>query len=250
MSRRKPRFPTECLSQAWRLTADRAKPDLPEYQRGRNVQLRRHVHPARQRFGQPQSYLFTLTAGDTAGNIVTTAIDPVTVERTSGAVAGRITFEGEVSTAPAQTVTFEFRPRSGDMSFVKFTRTASVKPDGFFNLDVPRHDYDLWIKGPKNLAKLVQANTLSSDAHNVTALLLAGDANNDNSCDTSDFGALVGSYGSSLNAPRKRLRSRRRLQRRRLRRHHRLRTPRRKLRKRGRQLKENRKQKTEANVGV
>ena len=146
-----------------------------------------------------QSYIYTLAASDTAGNLALGVLGAISVDTIPATVAGKISLEGLVGTAAPQTLTFQFRPKDGSATF---NLTASVKPDGFFNLlNIPRKDYDLWIKGPKNLAKVVGVNTLNSDAHSVTALLAGGDSNNDNSVDATDFGALVGSYGSDANVP-------------------------------------------------
>ena len=146
-----------------------------------------------------QAYLYTLIAADNASNLALDVLGAVSVDSTPATVAGRVALEAEVAAAAAQTVTFQFRPKDGSATF---NQSASIKPDGFFNLtNIPRKDYDLWIKGPKNLAKVVAVNTLNSDAHSVTALLPGGDANNDNSVDTTDFGVLVGVYGSDITVP-------------------------------------------------
>ena len=148
----------------------------------------------------PQPYLITLTAADSAGNTATASLGAVTVSQVPGTVAGKITLESLVSTAPSQTITFDFRPTDGSADFM---RTASVSPSGFFSFpDIPRQNYSLWIKGPKNLAKVVPVNTLNSDAHNVAAFLPGGDANNDNVVDIADFGALVNAYNSDSTIPK------------------------------------------------
>ena len=146
-----------------------------------------------------RSYLFTFVGVDAAGNIALGTVGSVAVDTLPATVAGKISLEALVGTAAAQTLTFQFRPKDGSAAF---NLTASVNPDGFFNLlNIPRKNYDLWIKGPKNLAKVEEVNTLNSDAHNVTALLLGGDSNNDNSVDSTDFGLLIGVFGSSAANP-------------------------------------------------
>ena len=146
-----------------------------------------------------QSYIYTFTAGDNAGNIALGVLGSVTVASVPATVAGKVSLEGLVSSAAPQMLTFQFRPKDGSAAF---NQTASVAPDGFFNLtNIPRKDYILWIKGPKNLAQVVQVNTLNSDAHSVTALLPGGDADNNNVVDVLDFGALINTYGSKASDP-------------------------------------------------
>ena len=100
-----------------------------------------------------QSYLYTIAGVDNAGNIALGILGAVSVNTVPATVAGKISLEALVPIAPAQTLTFQFRPKDGSAAF---NLTASVNPDGFFNLlNIPRKNYDLWIKGPKNLAKVV-----------------------------------------------------------------------------------------------
>ena len=77
--------------------------------------------------------------------------------------------------------------------------TAAGSPKGAYSVSgVPQGVYDVWIKGAKNLAVLNAGVVISGTAATVPdATLPAGDANNDNFCDTTDFGLLVGTYGSS-----------------------------------------------------
>ena len=114
-------------------------------------------------------------------------------------VSGNLMFEGIAGTSSAQKVTFEFRSLSGTDHIV---RLATVPPNGDFSvLDIPEQNYTLHIKGDKYLAANVSVNTTNGNVSSVTANLLAGDANNDNSVDTSDFGILVGAYGSDASVP-------------------------------------------------
>ena len=153
---------------------------------------------------------FTLTAADiaTAGTVLQiTVTNPAPAGGTAGplpltvgaSVSGTLTFEGIAPAAPAQNVTFTFRP--ADNSGV-LTRTLAVPASGAFSVGgLPHQTYTLHIKGDKYLAANVSINAASGSATGVSALLGAGDANNDNSVDTSDFGVLVGAYGSSLSVP-------------------------------------------------
>ena len=61
--------------------------------------------------------------------------------------------------------------------------------------------YDVWVKGSKNLAVLAQNVAISTAGATVASaaaplLLPAGDANNDNSVDSSDFGILIGVFNT------------------------------------------------------
>ncbi len=109
-------------------------------------------------------------------------------------LTGTIAFEGVSPNAAAQTVTFEFRPTDNSGAF---TRAVSVGADGKFLFpDLLPKPYVVHIKSPKYLAANVSVDTTNGDVLGVTANLLAGDANNDNSVDSSDFTALIGSYNS------------------------------------------------------
>ena len=113
-------------------------------------------------------------------------------------VFGTLAFTGIASTAPAQNVAFEFRPVGGGAAVAETYFTTS---DGaFYHYDVPDGNYNLWMKSPTYLAGVV-AVTVTGGVASIAATLQPGDANNDNSCDTSDFGILVGSYGSDASSP-------------------------------------------------
>ena len=114
---------------------------------------------------------YTLTAADiaTAGTTLqitvtnpapgggTTAALPLAV---GGTVSGTLTFEGIASIAPAQNVTFTFRPT--DNSAVQ-TRFMAVPPNGIFSVGgLPRKTYTLHIKGDKYLAANISVNVTSA----------------------------------------------------------------------------------------
>ena len=114
--------------------------------------------------------------------------------------AGKIQLEGCVNAA--QSVTFLFRPLNGS---TPFTRTATLTPSGpgssagYFALtDIPQQSYEVHIKGPKWLATNGLVDTTAGNVTGMFAFLRAGDANDDNSCDTTDFGILVGTWNLSL----------------------------------------------------
>ena len=114
-------------------------------------------------------------------------------------VSGTLTLEGISSAAPAQTITFTCRP--ADNSGV-LTRTVLVGPNGIFTIGgLPRKNYVLHLKGDKYLAVNISANATSGSVSGLTAALLTGDANNDNSCDATDFNLFVSAYNSSASVP-------------------------------------------------
>jgi photosystem II stability/assembly factor-like uncharacterized protein len=105
-------------------------------------------------------------------------------------VTGTITLEG-VSVAAGQKVTFELRPALGS----SFQRTIPLEAGGAFSLiNVPAANYTVWIKGAKHLAKVVSADVTSSDISGLSASLLVGDVNDNNSVDITDLLLLIASY--------------------------------------------------------
>ena len=123
------------------------------------------------------------------------AAEIVAVGRT---VSGTITLEG--ATNPAQMVTFVFRDFATGTPL--FTRTQILTPlaatsGGTFQFTgIPAAKYTLAIKGSVNLQKVVPVLATASDVTNVAAMLPAGDANNDNSVDSTDFGLLIGAFNT------------------------------------------------------
>ncbi len=111
-------------------------------------------------------------------------------------VAGTATLEGIAPTAAPQTVTFAFRPTDGSATI---TKTASLSPAGGFSFaGLPAKAYTLRVSGAKWLAANVPVNLTGGNVSGVNVTLLAGDANGDNSVDSSDFTALIGSFNSSI----------------------------------------------------
>ena len=108
-------------------------------------------------------------------------------------VSGVIALEGPTLPYLPHTLNFQFRPAGGGAGFL---RSAPLNPDGSFTLSqIPPNKYNLWVKGAKWLASVVAVDASGGDASGVKATLAAGDANNDNIVDTSDFGLFVGAYG-------------------------------------------------------
>ena len=118
---------------------------------------------------------------------------------TGNVVSGTLAFEGIISTAPSQNVTFIFRSKTGA---APFTRTMSVPASGVFTLsNIPADTYNVRIKGDKYLAQVVAVDTTGGAATGVASNQRAGDTNNDNSIDPTDFNVFVSAYNSSAAIP-------------------------------------------------
>ena len=129
----------------------------------------------------------------------------------TGAVSGRIALEGIAnlaavnSHAPLGTFHVGFRnPNTtaevyaADMTLT----TATGSAFGTFTLpNPPLGTYDIGIKGAKNLRVLLPAVTIGAATTLPAVTLPAGDANNDNSVDSTDFGVLIGAFGGDSGVP-------------------------------------------------
>ena len=112
----------------------------------------------------------------------------------NGSVSGVITFEGIAPTAAPQNVVFTFRSNDGSPDI---TQSLPVPASGVFTLTGLFNKAGiLHIKSDKYLAVNVPVNLSAGNVTGLTAFQAAGDANNDNSVDTTDFGILVGAYNS------------------------------------------------------
>ena len=107
--------------------------------------------------------------------------------------SGTLILDGLTLPYAAHTVNFAFRPADGSAGFL---RTATLSTDRTFSLDnIPPKSYNVWIKVPKWLAKVVAADASGGDVSNAAAELTVGDANNDNYVDITDFATFINSYG-------------------------------------------------------
>ena len=138
------------------------------------------------------SFTFPATDHDGGKRIVGAKPDMGAYEYGNAGIFGRLTFSGIAANAPAQNVTFQFRPANGGAAI---NQTYLTTPDGAFYLyGLPNGKYNLWAKSSTYLAAVVPVTISGGDA-SVTATLKPGDCNNDNSCDATDFGILIGAYG-------------------------------------------------------
>ena len=116
------------------------------------------------------------------------------------ALTGTLQFLDISPNAAAQRVTFQFRdPNTG---VVLATQIVNVPASGAFTLaPVTLRPYTLWVKPDKYLARTAPVLVSGNNFAPITLAFEGGDANNDNSVDTSDFGLLVGAYRGSATIP-------------------------------------------------
>jgi hypothetical protein len=109
-------------------------------------------------------------------------------------LVGTLTLEDMAPDAPAQEITFTFTPLYSPDVLV---RTVLIGSDGAFRITgLPRTHYGLHIKGSKWLA--INASLFGTDGGevNVSGLLRASDANDDNSVDVLDLDQLIQAFDS------------------------------------------------------
>ena len=125
-------------------------------------------------------------------------------------VTGRIVLEGvrDLSAvspySPLGTFHISFRTPGTTNELYGYDVTLTTTPNnsvGNYIVGVPTGTYDVAIKGHKNLRVAAASNLVISGVTGTIpdVLLPAGDANNDNFADTSDFGVLIGAYGADSN---------------------------------------------------
>ena len=137
--------------------------------------------------------------GATGSYAATQEILTWTYSTPPASVSGALLLDSLAPNAPAQNVTFTFRPTDGGANI---TQTLAVPVSGAFTLPgLPAKAYTLHIKGDKYLAANVPLDLSAGDVSSVMATLPAGDANDDNSCDATDFGFFVSAYNSSASVP-------------------------------------------------
>jgi alpha-tubulin suppressor-like RCC1 family protein len=113
--------------------------------------------------------------------------------RAAAAVSGTITLSGCVNSA--QPITFTFRPTDGSDTI---SLTVTLAADGSFQLPgLPRKSYSVRIKGSRWLAKTVSIDASNGDVTGLTATLLPGDVNNDNTVNIADLGLLADAFNTT-----------------------------------------------------
>ena len=124
------------------------------------------------------------------------------VNAAMGTVNGSVTLEGCVNAN--QTVSARFHSVDGalDFTYSAMLTAAAGADTGVFTLsNIPAATYTVSVKGEKWLKRNVTVTASNAPAAALSVRLLAGDANNDNLCDATDFGLLVGAYGSDASIP-------------------------------------------------
>ena len=115
-------------------------------------------------------------------------------------IAGHVTLEGIAPSAAPQPITFQARPDGSGLPIS--TQTVYVGPDGAFSFyPVQKGTGTLHIKGHKYLAANIAYDVRQRPLSNAQITLQTGDSNNDNSVDSTDFGNLIGAFGSSADIP-------------------------------------------------
>ena len=105
-----------------------------------------------------------------------------------------VTLEGPVS----QAANLSVEVRSLDGSGQKADYFIATDTDGYLGLPLLSPGrYNVWIKGLKWLAQVVSVDATTGTVGSLKAYLPGGDANNDNSVDSTDFGLLIGAYGDT-----------------------------------------------------
>jgi hypothetical protein len=112
-------------------------------------------------------------------------------------VSGQIEREDIAPNAPLMYLECEFRP-TNEFPGEPYRRIATIQPDGTFSIPgvLPNH-YTLWMKSHKWLAKVTGVDARNGNVNTVSELLLAGDANNDNSVDVLDLDLLIQAFDST-----------------------------------------------------
>ena len=111
-------------------------------------------------------------------------------------LTGTLQFDQLTPNAASQNVLFQFRDPVGGAAL--FSQIVSVPPSGVYALTpVPTQPYTIWIKPVKYLARTAPVVVSGNNFAPISLAFEGGDANNDNSVDTSDFGILVGAYGGA-----------------------------------------------------
>ena len=131
-------------------------------------------------------------------NVIVNNSYPASFSALTVHVSGKVSLEGE--TQPAQAVTLEFR--AADNSVTYYSIPTQLAGDGSFDVrGIDPATYLLAVKGYKWLRSAVPLTVAQTPVSNVQIALPGGDANGDNRVDSTDFGILIGAYGSDAAIP-------------------------------------------------
>ncbi len=130
------------------------------------------------------------------GTATISLLPPVNI---NGIVALEGIVDPALTVAPVHAVVFTLRPKDGGAALT-FSQTLGA--GGTFTLTgIPPKRYILAAKGDRWLQATVPVDATNGPITNVALFLRGGDANNDNSVDSSDFTALIGAFNGSLALP-------------------------------------------------
>ena len=109
-------------------------------------------------------------------------------------VSGVIQLDGEL-TASLQPIHVELRAPGDTAPLLTYDLPAG----GAFTLNhIPDSVYAIAFKGANTLRRVISSVDLTQgNAANLTVILEPGDANGDNTCDSSDFGILIGAFNTA-----------------------------------------------------
>ena len=115
-------------------------------------------------------------------------------------VSGKAILEGAGSFAAGMTLHCTLVSTRQNVSLI--TRDVTLDGSGAFSLpNVPADAYVLSVKADRWLRTNVPIDASGGDVTTITAWLSAGDADNDNSVDSSDFGILIGAMDTEADVP-------------------------------------------------
>ena len=118
-------------------------------------------------------------------------------------ISGYISLRGVPDPAdvlsPPGPVTVEFRTVGGGPVYV---RTVTLPSNNAFSFsDIPAGNYMIAAKAAKWLRVVVPADATNGNVAGISMILPDGDANNDNSVDSTDFGILISAFNTSIKIP-------------------------------------------------
>ena len=147
----------------------------------------------------------------TGDGVINGATHTFLLKPNTAAVSGYLELEGVHSLssvspgAPLGTFHVSFRtPGTTTERFgadVSLTPTPGSATGTFMIPAVPNDTYDVTIQGGKNLRVFLRNQFISQIGYLPPVTLPAGDANGDNSVDSTNFGVLIGAFNSSASVP-------------------------------------------------
>ena len=133
---------------------------------------------------------------------------PVALSMPNAVVTGRIMLEGVMdmtnvsAAAPIGALTVTLRaPGTTSARYVyeaPITPVGPGSPYGTISINAPYGTYDLAIKSSKSLRSVIMRVVVGGPVTLPDTILAAGDANNDNSVDSTDFGILIGAFNTKI----------------------------------------------------